>query len=73
MASKTAFDAENLDFDEAQMAAVRATTRRFRSGEYLTSEEAIAAYLDEARAIGDPDFLVQAEQVAAEARALLGL
>jgi hypothetical protein len=42
-------------------------TRPYDPARYLTSEEAIAAYLDEARRTGDASFIEHAEAVVARA------
>lgn len=42
--------------------------REYDSADYLTTEEAIEAYLDEARKTGDTQLLVHAESVAKRAR-----
>jgi probable addiction module antidote protein len=45
-------------------------TTRFDSAEYLDSDEAITAYLDEALETGDPAFVAQALGTVARARGM---
>jgi probable addiction module antidote protein len=45
-------------------------TTRFDSAEYLDSDEAISAYLEEALATDDPAFIVQALGTVARARGM---
>ena len=45
-------------------------TTRFDSAEYLDSDEAVSAYLEEALATDDPTFIVQALGTVARARGM---
>lgn len=48
-------------------------TTRFDSAEYLDSDEAVSAYLDEALATGDPAFVAHALGTVARARGMSGI
>jgi probable addiction module antidote protein len=48
----------------------KAKTRRFDPAEYLDSDEAIGAYIEEALEIGDPAFIADALGVVARARGM---
>ena len=49
---------------------VPATTKPYDSADYLDSDEAIVAYLEEALEVGEPSFIAHALGVAARARGM---
>jgi DNA-binding phage protein len=47
--------------------------RAFDPVEFLTTREAVQAYLDEAKRLGDPAFIADAEEIAGRALAFIEL
>ena len=66
-------DPKNLESWVPTKAAGREMLTPFDPAEFLTSAEAIAFFLEEAEATGDPGFIAHARETAARAKAMHGL